>query len=210
MLSRARRVIALSVMALGLFVLGIAQADAQASGGYIIKPGDKLRVEVFEDASLNRDVLVLPDGSFSFPLVGSVTAKGRTIGQVGAAVRSRLAPNFATPPSVHVAIAALAPKTSGVSRRTVDVYALGEVGDPGRKEVSRGITLLQFLAEAGGLGPFAAEKRIELLRTDPKSSVVTTYVFNYRAPQGSTTSINGGTTLQDGDVIKVPQKRLFE
>ncbi len=69
---------------------------------------------------------------------------------------------------------------------------------------------MQFLAEAGGLGPFAAEKRIELLRTDPKSSVVTTYVFNYRAPQGSTTSINGGTTLQDGDVIKVPQKRLFE
>ena len=208
MLSRAWEWILACTAVLALAVLGTS-ATAQ-SGGYVIKPGDTLRIEVFEDASLNRDVLILPDGSFSFPLVGSLSAKGRTVNQVRSDVRNGLAPNFATPPSVHVAIAALAPETTSTGTSLVDLFAIGEVANPGLLQVEPGITLLQFLAAAGGLDRFAADKRIELIRTDSKTGAVSTYLFNYRLPQGSATTIAGNTELYDGDVVKVPQKRLFE
>lgn len=207
MLSCAQRVMAILMMVLGFSIA----SGAQAQTPYTIQPGDTLRIEVFEDASLNRDVLVLPDGTISFPLVGSLGVGGRTVGQVGGVIRQRLTPNFATAPTVYVSLSALAtPRTTAAVSRTVDVFALGELQSPGRKEVTPGITLLQFLAESGGLAPFAADKRIELIRTDAKTGEISTYLFNYRLPQGSATTIKGSTQLQSGDVVKVPQKRLFE
>ena len=190
-------------------VFGVGPTAAQA-GSYIIKPGDTLRIEVLEDESLNRNALVLPDGTISFPLAGVLRPSGRTVNQVQNLLRGRLAPNFATPPTVHVSVAALRDPEEDLAGPRFDIFALGEVAAPGRKEVEPGITLLQFLAEAGGLSRFAADKRIELHRTDPSSGRVTTFLFNYRVPQGNGTTINGGTRLQAGDVIKVPQKRLFE
>ncbi|MBT8154554.1 polysaccharide export protein [Epibacterium ulvae] len=195
--------------AVGTVAFGVGPASAQA-GSYIIKPGDTLRLEVLEDTSLNRNALVLPDGTISFPLVGVIRPSGRTVNQVQNMLRGRLAPNFATPPTVHVSVAALRNPAEDLADPQFDIFALGEVLAPGRKEVEPGITLLQFLAEAGGLSRFAAEKRIELHRTDPQTGQVATFLFNYRVPQGDGSTINGGTRLQAGDVIKVPQKRLFE
>jgi len=86
---------------------------------------------------------------------------------------------------------------------------VGEANEPGRKEVLPGTTLLQFLAEAGGLSRFAAEKRIQLRRVDPQSGQETVYRFNYRSMGGSD-SISGTTVLAPGDVIVVPERRLFE
>lgn len=190
-------------------IYGVGPAAAQA-GSYIIKPGDTLRIEVLEDTTLNRNALVLPDGTISVPLAGVVRPSGRTVNQMQNILRSRLARNFATPPTVHVSVAALRDPERDLADPQFDIFALGEVESPGRKEVDHGITLLQFLAEAGGLSRFAAEKRIELHRTDPNTGQVSTFLFNYRVPQGNDKTINGGTKLQSGDVIKVPQKRLFE
>jgi len=203
---------ALSIVLLAAALLA-ATTQASAQDNYVIRAGDTLQIEVLEDASLNRSALVLPDGTISFPMAGTIPAKGRSVDQLRQSLSSSLAPNFATAPNVYVSVASLAktaPRTGGSSRSEMDVYALGEFDTPGRKEVKRGTTLLQFLAEAGGLSKFAAEKRIELHRTDAQSGKVTTYLFNYRTPGGGASGINGGTVLAPGDVIKVPQRRLFE
>ena len=64
-------------------VVSLAAATmAAAQAGYQIRPGDVLSVEVLQDPSLNREVLVLPDGSISFPFAGNLPASGRTTGQV--------------------------------------------------------------------------------------------------------------------------------
>ena len=60
-------------------LLAIQSLPAEAQG-YSIRPGDRLRIEVLEDDSLNRSVLVAPDGRISVPLVGTVVAGGRTLG----------------------------------------------------------------------------------------------------------------------------------
>ncbi|WP_428515109.1 polysaccharide biosynthesis/export family protein [Roseovarius sp.] len=196
-----------------LFAIGLA-GTATAQSEYRIKPGDTLRVEVLEDPGLNREVLVLPDGSISFPLAGAVNAGRRSTEQVAQTISSELADNFATEPTVLVSVSALAPRQPRQPRvepepDVMNVYILGEANEPGRKEVAPGTTLLQFLAEAGGLSRFAAEKRIQLRRVDRTSGQELVYRFNYRS-MGGAGSISGTTVLAPGDVIVVPERRLFE
>ena len=180
----------------------------QAQNSYQIQPGDTLGIDVIEDPSLNRSVLIAPDGRFTLPLAGTIQASGRTVDQVQADVAQRLAPNFANKPTVSVAIAgvSLAPTTS--TGPTIDVYVLGEVNTPGKYAVDQGITIWQFLAEIGGLTRFAAIKRVQVRRTE-KSGTETVYNLNFKEILEGKTSV-GTATLKKGDVIIVPQRRLFE
>ena len=196
---------------LGLLVATVFASQAVAQTGYQIRPGDSLQVEVLEDPTLNRSVLVLPDGSISFPMAGTIRAAGRTVDDVKAELAGGLASNFATKPSVFVSVGTLAlPKVSTArvsAARTIGVFAMGEITSPGRADVQPGTTILQFLAQAGGFTRFAAQKRVELRRVNPKTREEQVYLFNYN---GTGKSIPGSTRLQAGDVIVVPQRRLFE
>ena len=79
---------------------------------------------------------------------------------------------------------------------------------PGLKEVTRGTTFLQAMAQAGGLTKFAATKRIQLRSTD-KSGNQTIRNFNYKALMDGA-EMGRDPRLRDGDVILVPERRLFE
>lgn len=193
-----------------LVVSGVA-AEAQSS--YKIRSGDTLQIEVLEDPSLNRSALVAPDGTISFPFVGSVQARGRTVDSLGQALASGLEPNFAGRPNVIVAVGSLY-EPRNVAREpakdpVIEVFIMGEVASAGKKEVAPGTTILQILAEAGGPTPFAATSRIQLHRTDPKTNSTRVYPFNFGGKtKGS--SISPATRLAPGDVVVVPQRRLFE
>lgn len=178
-------------------------AHAQGSP-YQIKPGDTLQVEVLEDSSLNRQILVLPDGSISFPLLGNVPAAGRSVEQVRTALANGLAPNFASRPNVFVSVGSLAQRVpvGPMAAAKSGVYITGEIAAPGKLEVTRGTTVLQAIAQAGGLTRFAAGKRIQLRRGDS--------IYNYNYYGNGSGSIKGSTVLAPGDVIVVPQRRLFE
>jgi polysaccharide export outer membrane protein len=190
----------------------VAMATTALAQGYQVQRGDVLRVEVLEDSSLNRDVAVLPDGRIAFPLIGTLPVAGRTIDQINADLAQALAPNFAVPPSVFVSVSGMrAPAAPGATapERTITVYVMGEVGTPGPREVRPGTSILQFLSQTGGLTRFAATKRIQLRRTDPSSGQEMVYAIDYRALE------RGGrlarpVILAEGDVILVPERRLFE
>jgi polysaccharide export outer membrane protein len=193
-----------------LLIALVAASAASAQTDFRIGPGDTVRIEVLEDPSLNRDVLVLPDGSVSFPLAGAVQAGGQTTTQLESAVAAALAPNFATSPTVSVSVAGLAPRAATGTARQIDVYIMGQVANGGGLvQVDRGTTVLQALALSGGFTRFAATKRIQLRRTDPQTGAQTVYNIDYRAIEQGASSI-GGTVLADGDVIIVPERRLFE
>lgn len=197
---------------LGALALIFAGTFATAQSSYKIQPGDVLRIEVLEDQSLNRDALVLPDGTVSVPLVGSVAASGQTLGSVQGAIISAMASNFASAPNVFVTIKALtgAPVSTGSTRSSsISVYIMGAVSNPGKAKIRSGTTMLQFLAEAGGLSKFAAKKRIQLRRTDTRTGQTMVYPFNLKAIENGSTSANA-IVLQSGDVIVVPERRLFE
>lgn len=192
-------------------VLALVASLAQAQSEYRVRPGDNLTIEVLEDNSLNRTVVVLPDGRFNFPFAGSVQAAGRNAGEIGSAVSSAISPNFSAPPTVFVTVspsAASIASSGGAGTDTIDVYFLGEVNTPGVAAVKRGTTLLQAMAVGGGVTRFAAVKRIQLRRTDPATGVQNVIILNYRALANGTAS--NAIELKDGDVILVPERRLFE
>ena len=194
----------LIVALLALFIA----TGAHAQGNYAIQAGDSLRVEVIEDASLNRDVLVTPDGRISFPFAGSVPAAGRTVEQLERALASRLEANFANPPTVYVAVRGLAPQSEQAASSTITVYLLGEVAQPGPKEVEPGTSILQFLSTSGGFSKFAATKRVQVRRRlDNGGERVVT--LNYHAISRGAVMQND-VVLHDGDVVLVPERRLFE
>ncbi|MGB7260969.1 MAG: polysaccharide biosynthesis/export family protein [Albidovulum sp.] len=206
---------------LGIFLAVLLAPAAWAQSGYRIQAGDVLQMEVLEDPSLNRSLLVLPDGTVSLPLVGTVKANGKSIEGLRSTIAASLAPNFASSPTVFLSVGQLNPITSAVNNAaaqqaaanigtygTVAIYALGEVTNQGKVDVDKGTTLLQFLAEAGGLTRFAATKRIQLRRTDRKTGTETVYRYNFKAVQGGAKA--PVIVLREGDVIVVPERKLFE
>ena len=200
----------LVLTALAALAMVLTSLPAAAQSEYRVRPGDTLVIEVLEDATLNRSVAVLPDGRFSFPFAGSVRAGGRTVSEIQTDLASAITSNFVAPPNVFVAVqpAERVPTASTALGDTIDVYFLGEVNNPGLQAVTPGTTLLQAVAISGGVSRFAAVKRIQLRRTNPSTGVQNVTILNYKA------LANGAVTtdieLKDGDVILVPERRLFE
>lgn len=195
-----------------LAVLAILAATAVAAQqSFTLSPGDTLQIEVLEDPQLNRQVLVLPDGRINFPFAGSLQVAGRTPGQVEDAIEGAIAPNFASRPNVFVTVSAVQERvvTGRAGPRMIDVYFLGEVNDPGVQEVPRGTTFLQALSLSGGMTPFAADRRVQLRRTNPRTGATSLTEVNYRALMRGA-AMPRDIVLADGDVILVPQRRLFE
>lgn len=191
-------------------VATVFASSAFAQSGYQIRSGDTLSIEVLEDPSLNRTVLVLPDGTISFPFAGSIRAAGRTAGDVDAAITSGIAGNFASEPNVFVTVQALtttAASTGGAAG--VHIYMMGQIASPGEKHLRRGTTLIQALAETGGFTSFAATKRIVLRRTDKRTGQQSVSTINYKAIADGA-AVGSDIVLRDGDVIIVPERRLFE
>lgn len=205
------RAVAAFLMTLVVSVATATLALAQG-GNYNVRVGDTLRVEVLEDSSLNRNVLVTPDGKISFPLAGTVRSAGQSVGQIERSLTSRLAPNFANPPTVFVSVVGIPERpTTQVDEgpEMIVVYIVGEVAQPGPKEVRPGSTVLQLLSQSGGFTQFAATKRLQLRRKDSATGRERLYKINYRAiSQGA--GLTTDPVLREGDVLLIPERRLFE
>lgn len=186
---------------------------ALAQNNYQIRNGDVLRVEVIEDPSLNRSVLVSPDGRISMPLTGAIKASGKTIEDIQRELASGLAASFAARPNVFVAVERLfepriRPERAPTPDPTIEIFVMGEVGKPGKVTLDPGANVLQAFAEMGGFTRFAASSRVQLRRAGPDGSeqMVT---LDYKAIEAGLSNA-GMTELAEGDVIVVPQRRLFE
>lgn len=200
-----------------LFTALLSSTLAQAQGNYVVGAGDLLQIEVLEDESLGRSVLVTPSGEITLPLAGSVAAVGRTLSAVQQTLRDRLAPNFAAPPTVFVSLSRQAEgppvfptaPTEPPPPVLLDIFALGEVGNRGQLQVAPGTTILQTFSLMGGFTPFAATERIQLRRRDPVTGTERIYPLRYDAIL-SGRSPNGTAQVADGDVFVVPTRKLFE
>jgi polysaccharide export outer membrane protein len=194
------------MMLAALMALPFLAVDAAAQD-YRLQRGDTVQIEVLEDSSLSRSTLVLPDGQITVPQVGTVRAAGRTLEQLQADVAQRLAPSFATPPTVFVTLSSLAPIIDR-PEVTIDIFVIGAANAPGRVQIPPGSTLLQALSAAGGLSPFAADKRVQLRRVD-KAGNEKIYRVDYDAIERGASNV-GTTRVYNGDVIVIPQRKLFE
>jgi polysaccharide export outer membrane protein len=156
---------------------------------YRLGPGDKLRIEVYKDPQLSQSLQVRPDGKITLPLVGDVAAAGKTPGQLRETLTTSLK-EYVTNPVVTVIV---------VEAVAAQVYVIGEVNSPGTLVMQGPMTVLQALAQTGGLREFADRDDIRILRKN--QSGVQTLSFNYKkAVKGEVEPF----FLQPGDTVVVP------
>lgn len=191
-----------------LLALPLAFPRGAMAQEYRIQSGDRLSVEVLEDPSLNRTLVVLPGGTIDFPYAGSIRVAGQTPSAVGNQISQSLAGVLASPPTVFVTATPLIEPVlpTEVEEDVVNIYIMGEASAPGAKAVPPGTTFLQALSQAGGLTPFAATKRIQLRRASMPGQVIT---VNYAAIMRGA-GMNLDPVLAEGDVIIIPERGLFE
>ena len=184
----------------GLWACLLSSGAQAQEPGYALQPGDTLEVSVLQDPTLNRTVVVAPDGKISFPLAGHIRAEGMTAAALEKTLASKLKKNYQTEPQVTVMVVS-------VSRNLENrVYLTGEVNKPGPYEISPGTSVMQAIALAGGLGRFAASSRIQIHRRAGGAPQV--FTFDYGAFE-SGKNLAGDIPLKAGDVIVVPEKGLF-
>ena len=159
--------------------------------GYQVNAGDNLEISVWKEEDLQREVLVRPDGAFSFPLAGEIVAKGRTVTEIREELESRLArfiPDLVSTVTVM--------DVSGNS-----IFVIGQVNKPGSFVMNPVLDVMQALSMAGGTTPFASLKNIRILRRE--GGIQTAHRFDYtKVADGQ--SLEQNILLRSGDVVVVP------
>lgn len=198
----------------GFFIaLYFAATGVALASDYQLRPGDVLDVSVFQDPKLNRQVIVAPDGQVAFPLAGRFKAQGLTPAAVETELKSRLQKQYTTDLDVTVSFIQSEKrekKAAPAARKDREwtIYVTGEVNKPGAFVVPKmAPTVLQAIALSGGLGPFAAAKRIQVYRKMNGTQRV--FPFNYQQYEYHG-DMEGNISLRTGDVIVVPERGLFE
>jgi polysaccharide export outer membrane protein len=175
----------------GLTILPTASHDALPAADYIIGPGDVIGITVWRDESLTRTVMVLPDGKISFPLLNDLVAGGKTVAQLKKELESGLT-RFIADSNVTVEV-----KQSN----SMIFYIIGRVNVPGRHMMLANTNVLQALAMAGGVNPYARKSKVKIFRQENGTTAM--YPFNYNeVAEGRHLEMN--IELKRGDVIIVP------
>lgn len=185
------------ILVLAMLLLAAAQpamAQDAAGGGapaYRLNPGDVVRISVWREEELLREARIQPDGSVSYPLVGSVEAAGKAPDAVADDIKQRLEQFI---PDAVVTVELL-------EAQGYRVYVIGEVNRPGEYQLSQPITVLQALSIAGGLTPFAGTSGIRILRTQSEPQMNLAFDYGAVADDGE---MQKNIFLQAGDTVIVP------
>ena len=174
-----------------VYLSTVATAHAQAITGYTVKPGDVLEISVWKEPDLQRTVLVRPDGQFSFPLVGEVDARNKTVSDLNKLVSDRLT-KFISDAVVTISVTEI---------KGNKIYVLGQVNKPGEFIVNPSVNIMQALSMAGGMTPFAATNDIIVLRGQGAQQKAMAFRYN-DVVRGR--SLDTNIELLSGDIVVVP------
>jgi polysaccharide export outer membrane protein len=161
-----------------------------ATSQLILGPADIIHINVWKNTDLSQTVTIGPDGFISLPLLGDVHVAGMTSNQLSQQLKSKLA-SYVVSAQVTVSV---------VDIRSRQVYMTGQVGKPGGYPLIAPITVLQLIAQAGGLNTFANRKEIVILRN--VNGNVQRLKFNYNNAVHGDPKQN--ISLQPGDTVIVP------
>jgi polysaccharide export outer membrane protein len=129
---------------------GAAQADAQSDPEvYRIGVEDELQISVWHEPELTMPVVVRPDGKITMPLINDVAVVGLRTEELQTLLMEKFKP-FVNEPQVTVIARNI---------RSRKVYLVGQVIRPGSYPLVGRKTVVELIAEAGGMGPFAKDSR---------------------------------------------------
>ena len=177
-----------------VWVDDIKEPPAPAETDYVIAPSDVLNVRVFNQEGMSGRARVRSDGKISLPFVNDVEAAGATPAALAIRLQVRLK-EFVNNPVVTVSLEEPGP---------IQVSVLGEVAHPGVYPVQPRANVLQGLAAAGGLTPYASSDRIFVLRRSAPGVKPPLVRIRFRYESLAHAEGRAATfRMRDGDVLVV-------
>ena len=173
-----------------ILITSISNASA-AEKAYPIGPGDVLEITVWKDPDLSRKIVVPPDGIISFPLIDSIDVTNLSTADLKNVVTKKLS-EFVPDATVTVML---------VEINSLKAYVIGKVNSPGEFEINMETNVMQILAKAGGLTPFASDGNIKILRQ--MNDQITQIPFDYGEVEKGK-NLEQNIILKPGDVVVVP------
>ena len=170
----------------------VTSTETQAKDGkYLIGPGDVIEISVWKDESLSRQIVVPPDYLISFPLIGDIDVTGLAVADLRKTITDKL--------SEYVPDATVAVLLFQIN--SMQAYVIGKVNRPGEFPVTMETNVMQVLAMAGGLNPYAVPDKILILRRKGDNTMKIPFNFKQVA-KGE--NLEQNILLKRGDVVVVP------
>jgi len=192
------------VLVVGVLLLSLGCApklsstvEAQAAAAQVVEdkyqlgPEDVIEISVWKEPDLTKQIAIRPDGKISYPLIGEIQAARKTVKQLREDISQRLE-KYVTDAQVTVIL---------LKAQYYKIYVVGKVNKPGEFIVGRPANVMQALAMAGGLTPFASPSRIVIIRR--LGDTEQTLPFDYKAVSRGQ-FLEQNVTLLPGDVVVVP------
>ena len=170
---------------------GVAVSQEAAGSAYLLAPEDIVSVTVVNFPNLSTQATVLPDGTISVPILGSVKASGKTTEEL-AQYLAKEWDRFVVRPSVTVSV---------YQKRKATVVVNGFAAKLGTLEYRPGMRLSDALAEVGGASPAGDITKVRVTRRSGESQTYDMTDFPRLA------GTERDVLLQEGDIIFVPERR---
>lgn len=173
-------------------------AVSGAKADYILQPADLVRVEIFQEEDLKREVRISQEFTITLPLIDTIDLRGKSARQAESLIRDLYARDFLVKPQVNLFVLEYAPRR---------VYVAGAVTTPGEVlfQQEQGLSLIAAISRAGSFNRLADQKRVTLKRTLPDGSSETKTINVEELMKGEN---NETYPLQPGDVINVKERIL--
>lgn len=177
---------------LAILIVNPVVSHAQERAEYTLNPGDEIQISVWREETLDKQVIVLPDGHITFPLVGSVNVLGLSSVELENLIETKISDYI---PEAEVTVI-----VNSVRGNTV--FVIGKITNPGEFIMSSRMTVAQVLSLAGGIDRFADTGDIKVLRNENGTAKYFKYDYDGLLSGKVSPSIN--FILQAGDVVIVP------
>ena len=186
-----------TVIAAGKALEKTDKASLIVTPEYWIGPEDVLDITVWRNADLSKQVTVRPDGRISLPLIGDITAVGKTAAELAEAISAKLK-EFKENPQVSIVVKEV---------NSYAIYVLGEVARPAKYPLKSKTTILQAITLAGGFLPAAARNKLVVFRFGDNGE----RDVKIRASYDDIVLRDGAgqnITLKPGDTLVVPSENM--
>lgn len=177
-------------------------ADAELSARQVptveqfqIGPGDKIAITVWRHEDLSMEVTVAPDGTISFPLVGTLPVAGKTYSELREMLTSAIQ-EYYTNPQVAVNI---------VELQNQKVIIVGEVTRPSVLQLTGEMSVVEALTLAGGINQYARTNNVLLVRAGKEGPELYTVDVDSIFSEGAGDQL---VMLQRGDIVVVPTRTI--
>ena len=165
---------------------------------YKLRPMDLIKIQVFQEPELDRDLRISQDHTIVVPLIGIVDVRDLTVRDAETLITDLYQRDYLVNPQLNITV-------TEYSQRNINV--LGAVNSPGSilMPPEKNLTLLDAIARSGGFSRLANRNKVSLTRTQADGQTVN---FTINADQLVSGDTSNRSTIQDGDIIFVPERIL--